>query len=115
MSYNGTVMIEFTETAKSKLQEFMQEQSANESYLRINVTKGENDGPMYNFALEDSLGENDAVVEGNVKALVDKESIPLIQGSSIDYVEGMHRSGFVISNPNFASGCACGGSCGCGG
>ena len=34
-----------------------------------------------------------------------------------DYVEGMQRSGFVISNPNIPSGgggCGSGGACACG-
>ena len=37
---------------------------------------------------------------------------------NIDYVEGMQRSGFVISNPNIPSagggGCGSGGTCACG-
>ena len=37
------------------------------------------------------------------KAIVDSGSISLISGSNIDYVEGMQRSGFVISNPNIPS------------
>ncbi len=53
-------------------------------------------------------------IDGAIKFLIDDESAPLLEGSSIDYVEGFERSGFVISNPNFASGCACGGG-GCGG
>ena len=70
------------------------------------------------FGLEDEAGESDSVVStGTVKALVDADSTALLTGSSIDYVEGFDRSGFVISNPNFqGGGCACGGGgCGCGG
>ena len=36
--------------------------------------------------------------------------------SQIDYVEGLMRSGFVISNPNYQGGGGCGsGGCACGG
>ncbi len=111
-------VVEFTEAATSKLQEVLKEQDAELSYLRIAVTANAQGGVEYVFGLEDEPADADQVIEtGTVKAVVDEESAPLLEGSSIDYVEGFQRSGFVISNPNFASGgCACGGGgCGCGG
>ena len=79
---------------------------------------GENGGTAYEFGLEDEPTNTDTVIDSNgIKALIDSGSAPLISGASIDYVEGMQRSGFVISNPNMpaAGGCACGGGgCGCG-
>ena len=111
-------VIEFTDAATSKLVEVLKEQEAVDSYLRIAVTQNPNGGIEYVFGLEEEAGESDAVIEsGDIKALVDADSSPLLTGSSIDYVEGFERSGFVISNPNFAGGgCACGGGgCGCGG
>lgn len=111
-------VIEFTDAASSKLVEVLKEQDAVESYLRIAVTQNPDGGIEYVFGLEEEAGETDSVVEtGSVKALVDPDSTELLSGSSIDYVEGFERSGFVISNPNFqGGGCACGGGgCGCGG
>ncbi len=69
------------------------------------------------LGLEKEPKEDDIVVEADtIKVLVDAESAPLIEGSQIDYIEGLMRSGFVISNPNFQGGCGCGGGgCGCGG
>jgi iron-sulfur cluster assembly protein len=110
--------IEFTEAAQAKLADVLKEQNAADSYLRIAVTQNPSGGIEYVFGLEDEAGENDSVISsGLIKALVDEDSAPLLEGSSIDYVEGFQRSGFVISNPNFAGGgCACGGGgCGCGG
>tara|TARA_Y100000590_G_scaffold70522_2_gene77140 strand:+ start:4787 stop:5158 length:372 start_codon:yes stop_codon:yes gene_type:complete len=113
-------IITFTEAAASKINEVLDEQGNEESYLRITLTMGENGGAGYEFGLEDKASESDTIIESNgVKALIDSGSAPLISGASIDYVEGMQRSGFVISNPNMPSGgggCACGGGgCGCGG
>lgn len=109
-------VVEFTEAAKNKLLEVLKEQDAEGQYLRIAVTAAKNGGVEYVFGLEESPEESDSVIDGTVKALVDDESAPVLQGSSIDYVEGFERSGFVISNPNFPSGCGCGGGgCGCGG
>jgi iron-sulfur cluster assembly protein len=112
---SSTTVIEFTEAATTKLLEVLKEQDAEGQYLRIAVATDEHGGIEYVFGLEEEPSESDTVVEGTVKALVDDESSPMLEGSSIDYVEGFERSGFVISNPNFSSGgCACGGG-GCGG
>jgi iron-sulfur cluster assembly protein len=111
---SSTTVVEFTDAATSKLLEVLKEQDAEGQYLRIAVATADHGGVEYIFGLEETPSENDTVVEGIVKAVVDDESAPMLEGSSIDYVEGFERSGFVISNPNFSSGCACGGG-GCGG
>ncbi|MBT5253225.1 MAG: iron-sulfur cluster assembly accessory protein [Chloroflexi bacterium] len=116
---NSTTVVEFTEAATTKLLEVLKEQDAEGQYLRIAVATADNGGIEYVFGLEETPAEKDIIVEGTVKALVDDESAPMLEGSSIDYVEGFERSGFVISNPNFSSGCGCGGGggggCGSGG
>ena len=106
---SSTTVIEFTEAATNKLLEVLKEQDAEGQYLRVAVATADHGGIEYVFGLEETPSESDTVVEGVVKALVDDESAPMLEGSSIDYVEGFERSGFVISNPNFASGCGCGG------
>lgn len=109
-------VVEFTDAAVTKLLEVLKEQESEGQYLRIAVASAPNGGIEYVFGLEESPAESDTVVEGVVKALVDDESAPMLEGSTIDYVEGFERSGFVISNPNFQSGCGCGGDGGgCGG
>ena len=111
-------VVEFTDAASTKLVEVLKEQDAVDSYLRIAVTQNPAGGIEYVFGLEEEAGDSDSIIEsGSIKALVDADSAPLLLGSSIDYVEGFERSGFVISNPNFqGGGCACGGGgCGCGG
>jgi len=111
---SSTIILEFTDAATSKLLEVLDEQDAKDQYLRVAVITAPHGGIDYQFGLEEAPQDSDKVIDGAVKILVDDESAPLLEGSSIDYVEGFERSGFVISNPNFASGCACGGG-GCGG
>ena len=111
---SSTIVLEFTDAAPSKLLEVLDEQDAKDQYLRVAVITAPDGGIDYQFGLEEAPQDSDKVIDGAIKVLVDDESAPLLEGSSIDYVEGFERSGFVISNPNFASGCACGGG-GCGG
>ena len=39
---------------------------------------------------------------------VDPFSAPYLQGSTIDFLEGLQESGFKIENPNVTAACGCG-------
>ena len=115
-------MINVSELASEKLKSIIDDEGQPESSLRIIVVPGPHGGAQYMLSLEEQVKEDDSIVHANgVKIVVDSDSLPLLDGSEIDYVDGLMRSGFVISNPNFATeggGCACGsggGGCGCGG
>ena len=114
----STPIIEVTSLAAEKLQDVMKEQGSEDGkMLRVMVMPGPNGGIQYMLGLEKEAKEDDFIVETEtIQVLVDSESVPLVEGSQIDYVEGLMRSGFVISNPNLhnGGGCACGGG-GCGG
>jgi iron-sulfur cluster assembly protein len=113
-------MITLSELAAEKIKDLLEEQGQPDSSLRVMVMPGANGGVQYMLALEEAAKSEDLIIEeSGVKILVDEESVPFLQGTEIDYVEGLMRSGFTIVNPNFAStgGCACGGGggCACGG
>ena len=119
--------IEVTDSAAEKLREVLEEQNKSAGMLRIMVMPSSGSGGcgsggggfQYVLGVEDSAEEDDIVIKtSKVDILIDPQSAPLVDGSSIDYVDGLMRSGFVISNPNApaSGGCACGGGgCGCGG
>ena len=111
-------IIEVTAVAAEKLSDILKEQGEGEALLRMMVVPGPNGGYQYMLGLEKEAKEDDFIIETDtVQVLVDQESAPLIEGAKIDYIDGLMRSGFVISNPNFqggGGGCACGGG-GCGG
>jgi iron-sulfur cluster assembly protein len=109
-------LVEITPLAAQRLEAVLREQDAEGSLLRIMVTPGANGAVQYMLGVEQAPSEGDVVIDAeNIKVLVDAESAPLVDGAEIDYVDGLMRSGFVISNPNVQSGgCACGGG-GCGG
>ena len=114
-------MITVTDLAAEKLKEILQEEGQPEACLRVMISPGANGGASYMLALEEQAKEDDSLVQANgVRLVVDSDSVPLLEGTEIDYVEGLMRSGFVINNPSFASegGDCCGGgggSCACGG
>ena len=110
-----TPLIEVTPLAAEKLGEVLTDQGKDGSLLRVLMIPGPGGGVQYSLEVETEANDDDVVVEtGSVNVVVDSESAPLVEGSRIDYVEGLMRSGFVISNPNMQGGCGCG-SGGCGG
>ena len=120
----ATKLLEVSDLAAQKFQDILKEQDEDEGMLRVMVMPGANGGIQYMLSVEQVAGEDDFVVDtSTIQVLVDMDSAPLLDGSTIDYMEGLMRSGFVISNPNFQAhgggGCACGGGggggCGCGG
>ena len=121
-----TQLIEVTPLAAEKLEQVLSEQSENGSLLRVMAMPGPHGGFQYMMGVEKESKEDDIIIDvENIKVLVDSESAPMVEGAQIDYIDGLMRSGFVISNPNFqgeGGGCACGaggggcggGGCGCG-
>ena len=116
-----TQLLEVSELAAQKFQDILVEQGEGSGMLRVMVMPGPTGGIQYMLSVEQGPGEDDFVIDTDtIQVLVDADSAPLLDGSTIDYMEGLMRSGFVISNPNFqaAGGCGCGGGgggCGCGG
>ena len=123
MRVTTTKLLEVTDLAAQKFKDIIEEQDEGEGngdgMLRVMVMADPTGGVQYMLSVEDEADENDFVIEADpIQVLVDADSAPLLDGSTIDYMEGLMRSGFVISNPNLqgGGGCGCGGGgCGCGG
>jgi iron-sulfur cluster insertion protein len=55
--------------------------------------------------------QSDSIFEfEGLKVFVDKTSLMYMDGSEVDYVEGLHGAGFKFNNPNVAGTCGCGNS-----
>ena len=114
-----TSLIQVSESAADKLSEILKEQGEENGMLRVMVTPNPNGGFQHVLGVESEPKDEDIVIEAfGVKVVIDGESAPLLEGAEIDYVDGLMRSGFVISNPNIehsGGGCGSGGGCNCGG
>lgn len=114
-----TQIVDITSLAAQKLKDALAEQGQAGALLRVMPMPGPHGGFQYAMSIEEEAKDDDFVMNiEDLTVLVDSESAPLVEGAQIDYIEGLMRSGFVISNPNveFAGGGGCGGGgCGCGG
>ena len=60
---------------------------------------------------EEAAGEQDESMESNgVAILIDMKSLLYLEGTEIDFRDGVMGRGFVFKNPNATSSCGCGSS-----
>ncbi|XP_038893859.1 iron-sulfur assembly protein IscA-like 2, mitochondrial [Benincasa hispida] len=80
-----------------------------EKMLRLSVETGGCSGFQYVFDLDDKTNPDDRVYEKEgVKLIVDNISYDFVKGATIDYVEELIRSAFIVStNPSAVGGCSC--------
>ena len=106
-----TTNMTVTEAAARKAGELLGNAQKETAAIRVYVKSGGCSGYSYGMAIDDRELEGDSVFEDRgVRIVVDKMSLPLLQGSQIDYVENMMGGGFSVNNPNATSACGCGSS-----
>jgi len=99
--------IEITRNAEKHIYEVLKTDNA--KYFRIIVLGGGCAGFQYKFEFENMKNMDDNIFSlDKVDVLVDNESLKLIKGSKIDYVNELIGSSFKISNPQASSSCGCG-------
>ena len=103
-------MVTLTEIATTKVKELMNGQAEAETGLRVAVRGGGCSGFQYALAF-DQPRDGDQIYEySDIKLLIDSESLPFVDGSEVDYVEGLQGAGFAVNNPNVVAACGCGSS-----
>ena len=102
-------MITLTENAISAVSRFIAGSEKPTAGLRIEVTDGGCSGYQYGLRLEEQQNATDTIIDcGDVKVFVDENSLPMLDGMTVDFVDSLDGSGFKFTNPNAAKSCACG-------
>jgi iron-sulfur cluster insertion protein len=110
-TYSSRDMITITEKAALKVKEIAEAESLLGQGLRLRVVGGGCAGFSYDLYFEDKIGDMDEQFESNgVKLYIDPMSFQYLEGTEIDYVEGLHGAGFKFNNPNSKGSCGCGSS-----
>ena len=106
-------IVTLTQSAINKFMSLAEKQGNKDSGLRIIIMPGGCAGLQYGFDLVKKGEKADLEVDQNgFKVFVDKESVHLIKGMKIDYVETLNDIGFKMNNPNAHNTCGCGTSFG---
>ena len=76
--------------------------------LRLFIETGGCSGMQYGMSF-DAVKAGDATFESEgVPIVVDPKSLEHLDGTTIDFDDGLHGKGFEIKNPNAHSTCGCG-------
>ena len=77
--------------------------------LRVGVKRTGCSGFAYVVDYADSVDNDDVVFDdGEVKVVVDNESLSLIDGTEVDFVKEGINEAFKFRNPNVKGECGCG-------
>lgn len=104
-------MVTITDRAAAKVKEIAEAEDLKEQGLRLRVVGGGCSGFTYDLYFEDQVTDVDEQFESKgVKLYIDPLSFQYLENTEIDYVEGVHGSGFKFNNPNTTGSCGCGSS-----
>ncbi len=102
-----TNLITITENANQHLTELSKEH--NKKYVRLEVKGGGCAGFKYEWSFEDNKDDNDEVLKyENFTLLIDKSSILMLAGMTVEYRKEIFGSFLELKNPNATSTCGCG-------
>jgi iron-sulfur cluster assembly accessory protein len=104
--------VSLTEAAAGKVKSLLAQEGRDDLRLRLAVQPGGCSGLIYQLYFDERSLDGDAAVEfgDGVEVVVDKMSVPYLDGASIDFEDTIQKQGFTIDNPNAAGSCACGDS-----
>ena len=95
--------LEFTARAKTEIEKIIKIEA--KKYFRISVQGGGCSGFKYNFSFDDRLEKDDILFDQTV---IDKISLDIIAGSTVDFKKELIGDSFVINNPKASASCGCG-------
>jgi iron-sulfur cluster assembly accessory protein len=103
--------VELSETASQKVKSLLEQEGRTDLRLRVAVQPGGCSGLIYQLYFDERTLDGDALREfDGVEVVVDKMSVPYLEGASIDFEDSISKQGFTIDNPNAGGSCACGDS-----
>ncbi len=101
-------MITITELAADKVKEIAEAEGLQGQGLRLRVIGGGCAGFQYDLYFEEAPTDMDESFESNgVQLFIDPLSYQYLEGTQVDYVEGVHGSGFKFGNPNISRSRSC--------
>ncbi|WP_107852016.1 iron-sulfur cluster insertion protein ErpA [Oceanimonas marisflavi] len=111
MSEAVPLPIQMSDAAANKVKALIAEEENPNLKLRVYITGGGCSGFQYGFTFDENSNDGDTVIEKNgIIMVVDAMSLQYLVGGTVDYVEGLEGSRFLVTNPNATSTCGCGSS-----
>lgn len=111
MTAQATHGVELSQVAADKVRSLLEQEGRDDLRLRIAVQPGGCSGLIYQLYFDERVLDGDAIRDfDGVEVIVDRMSVPYLDGSTIDFSDTIEKQGFTIDNPNAQGSCACGDS-----
>jgi iron-sulfur cluster assembly protein/iron-sulfur cluster insertion protein len=101
-------VITLTPRAAQQVRTMQQGLGAPAKRLRVFVESGGCSGFQYGMSFDEKKDGDAELLSEGVPMLLDATSLAYLDGSAIDFDDGLHGKGFEIKNPNAQSTCGCG-------
>lgn len=101
-------MITLTDRAARQIESMHRESASDGQLLRVFVETGGCSGFQYGMSFDAPKDDDERLESEGVSFLVDPASYAYLDGSNIDFDDGLQGKGFEIKNPNAQSTCGCG-------
>lgn len=109
MNNQNQQSISITKNASNRILNVIESSNEKTSQFRIFVTGGGCSGFQYGFKFDPDVANDDDKIDfPDFSILVDSMSYPYLYGSTLDFVQDLSGSKFVIKNPNAKTTCGCG-------
>lgn len=101
-------MITLTSRAAEQVRTMQKERADVSQRLRVLVESGGCSGFQYGMSFDRQKDDDQVLESEGVSFLIDATSLAYLDGSVIDFDDGLHGKGFEIRNPNAQNTCGCG-------
>jgi iron-sulfur cluster assembly protein len=102
-------MINISDSARDRLLQIMQQETARKKFVRVGVESGGCSGLSYKLDFDVNKNDDDELIKDNqIQLLVNKKSFLYLVGTTLEFSDGLNGKGFVFSNPNANRTCGCG-------
>lgn len=103
--------IQITEAAANRLLEVAANEGVDPAatYLRVAVVEGGCSGLTYDLGWDSVKAESDSELEeAGMRVIMDRKSYLYLDGTTLDFSDGLEGKGFHFHNPQASRTCACG-------
>ncbi|GBD27004.1 Iron-sulfur cluster insertion protein ErpA [bacterium HR30] len=102
--------ITISQRAAERIEELVREAGNPALGLRIKVVGGGCSGLQYKMDLDTERNGDKVFGNENARVIVDRKSFLYLNGTELDYNDGLINAGFTLRNPNVKRTCGCGAS-----
>ncbi len=100
--------IKINDSASRQLQKVLNSNSDAEKHLRIGVKGGGCSGLSYILELDSKTDYDDEYTVNGVSFIMDRRHLLYLEGTELQFSDGLDNRGFEFVNPNASETCGCG-------